>query len=527
MADGDDMVESTTKILWLVSGLGAAGAVTGAVLYVNGTFDQTKAAPETVQPVAMAPAEATPETAETAESEPETDIAPVEEAAPAEDVAAAAPDETPEPAPEPEAILPTPPSFDVVRVEADGLSLVAGRGEPRKEINVLLNQEVVENTATDRDGRFVVFVSLPASDVPRVLSLRMMVDGVAVYSEEEVILAPTPVPAPAPEIAEAVPESAVEAETPDVVAMAAPSATAPAVIVPNTTEVAEGTEDAAPEATVDTALAAIAPDTSDAPVTTVAPGTSAAPAASAVSDATPDAAVTALATPVVQDAQPDGLEPQAAPIPDVQQGASVPASVAASDSDVTVPSAVAGVTTGTTVLISRPEGVEVLQAPGSVAPGPQVTTELALDSITYDSEGEVALAGRGAGEGFVRVYLDNTPIATSRVSADGRWRTELPEVDTGVYTLRVDRLDEEGTVVARVESPFKREDPLVLAASDVNAGADTPIRAITVQPGNTLWAIARDRYGEGMAYVRVFDANRDRIRDADLIYPGQVFDLPD
>lgn len=49
----------------------------------------------------------------------------------------------------------------------------------------------------------------------------------------------------------------------------------------------------------------------------------------------------------------------------------------------------------------------------------------------------------------------------------------------------------------------------------------------TVQPGNTLWAIARERYGEGILYMQVFEANRDRIRDADLIYPGQVFVLPD
>ena len=52
------------------------------------------------------------------------------------------------------------------------------------------------------------------------------------------------------------------------------------------------------------------------------------------------------------------------------------------------------------------------------------------------------------------------------------------------------------------------------------------IRAVTVQPGNTLWAIARDNYGEGILYVRLFDANRDRIRDPDLIYPGQVFSVP-
>ena len=54
-----------------------------------------------------------------------------------------------------------------------------------------------------------------------------------------------------------------------------------------------------------------------------------------------------------------------------------------------------------------------------------------------------------------------------------------------------------------------------------------PATAITVQSGATLWAIARDRYGEGLLYVRVFEANRDTIRDPDLIYPGQVFALPE
>ncbi|MEL7206413.1 MAG: LysM peptidoglycan-binding domain-containing protein, partial [Pseudomonadota bacterium] len=54
----------------------------------------------------------------------------------------------------------------------------------------------------------------------------------------------------------------------------------------------------------------------------------------------------------------------------------------------------------------------------------------------------------------------------------------------------------------------------------------TGVRAITVQAGNTLWAISRERYGEGTAYVRIFEANRDRIRDPDLIFPGQVFRVP-
>ena len=83
-------------------------------------------------------------------------------------------------------------------------------------------------------------------------------------------------------------------------------------------------------------------------------------------------------------------------------------------------------------------------------------------------------------------------------------------------------MDASGAVTARVESPFLRESPDVLAA----AAGDGPVSSVTVQPGNTLWAIARGRYGRGIEYVRVFEANRDRIRDPDLIFPGQRLDVP-
>ena len=66
------------------------------------------------------------------------------------------------------------------------------------------------------------------------------------------------------------------------------------------------------------------------------------------------------------------------------------------------------------------------------------------------------------------------------------------------------------------------------AAADPDASPSVPpVRAVTVQPGNTLWAIARDAYGDGILYVRVFEANRGLIRDPDLIYPGQIFTVPE
>ena len=49
---------------------------------------------------------------------------------------------------------------------------------------------------------------------------------------------------------------------------------------------------------------------------------------------------------------------------------------------------------------------------------------------------------------------------------------------------------------------------------------------ITVQPGFTLWGIARENYGNGFLYVKVYEANKGQIRDPDLIYPGQIFTVP-
>jgi len=47
-----------------------------------------------------------------------------------------------------------------------------------------------------------------------------------------------------------------------------------------------------------------------------------------------------------------------------------------------------------------------------------------------------------------------------------------------------------------------------------------------VERGNSLWQIARRVYGAGTRYTIIYSANPDRIRDPNLIYPGQIFKLP-
>ena len=44
--------------------------------------------------------------------------------------------------------------------------------------------------------------------------------------------------------------------------------------------------------------------------------------------------------------------------------------------------------------------------------------------------------------------------------------------------------------------------------------------------GDSLWRISRSTYGHGIRYSVIYNANRDQIRDPDLIYPGQIFVLP-
>jgi nucleoid-associated protein YgaU len=44
--------------------------------------------------------------------------------------------------------------------------------------------------------------------------------------------------------------------------------------------------------------------------------------------------------------------------------------------------------------------------------------------------------------------------------------------------------------------------------------------------GDSLWNIARAHYGTGFQHTLIYGANKDQIRDPDLIYPGQVFSLP-
>lgn len=162
-------------------------------------------------------------------------------------------------------------------------------------------------------------------------------------------------------------------------------------------------------------------------------------------------------------------------------------------------------------------GGTVLQPPEAEGEAGIVQDGLSLDIIDYDENGQVVVGGRAPVGANIQVYIDNEPVGGVVAGADGRWqvRPENP-VAPGMHTLRVDQVEPpDAKVVARVETPFSRA-----------AFAEAAPGNIVVQPGNSLWRIARRTYGHGIRYTLIFEANKEQIRDPDLIYPGQVFALP-
>jgi nucleoid-associated protein YgaU len=222
-------------------------------------------------------------------------------------------------------------------------------------------------------------------------------------------------------------------------------------------------------------------------------------------------------------------------------------------------------------VLSQDQPTEVLQAPAA-APEPAVTEtaaaqpeatapsealaapaiSLSLDAVDYDNQGNIMFSGRGAAGSNVRLYVDNAPVGESQSGTDGRWSfVGAAQIAPGNHTLRVDEIDAAGAVANRVELPFFREEaakvaaaepvaqPEALAPAPESPATEPEVAAaaapdeqpklgrVVIQPGNNLWRISQVIYGSGVKYTVIYEANREFIRNPDLIYPGQIFKTPE
>lgn len=354
--------------------------------------------------------------------------------------------------------------FDVVRVEPSGLALFAGHGEAGQTMDVTLDGETVASVTPDALGQFVTMVPLAASETPQLLELQWQGDsGDVEIAPGAVVIAALPsVPRP---------DAAVRNDANGAVASAAPVA-APSV-PPRPASPSVGLESGVEK--TDTRTSENAPDDQ---------------------------------SPVAGDAGASSAQTDAATSGELSRA------VASADAAESV------------VINASPSPPEAfLTSRAGVAPlSPRAlpqATRLAIDNVSYGTVGEVVVQGRSGSAGEVQVSLDGKPVGAPVVLEDpGVWRVVLEGVPPGQYLLNAS-LEQAGNVISNAQIPFVRAAEEELVVTDGSS-----VNVVTVQPGYSLWRIARESYGDGIQYVQVFEANRDQINDPDLIFPGQIFTIP-
>ena len=189
-----------------------------------------------------------------------------------------------------------------------------------------------------------------------------------------------------------------------------------------------------------------------------------------------------------------------------------------------------------------------------------LSSSVAIETAEGSEGGKLFVSGRAAPGATVRLYLNDSYLASGSAGKDGKLSFSVAGgVVPGDYRVRLDHVDPvSGAVKSRAEVPFNLPARQVAAAPGgtgasidrVRASEGEPtrglkqaaaqssdekpvslvvvpeVRTAIVSRGESLWRISQRIYGEGMRYTVIYSANHDQIRNPHLIYPGQNFVLP-
>jgi nucleoid-associated protein YgaU len=104
---------------------------------------------------------------------------------------------------------------------------------------------------------------------------------------------------------------------------------------------------------------------------------------------------------------------------------------------------------------------------------------------------------------------------------DFSWTEEGGDVGTIQYSLKLKEYRE--VSARRIE--IKGQSP-VIPAKETRTDNRAKAKTYTVVKGDCLWNIARAHLGSGARYAEIYNLNRDKIKNPNLIYAGQVLKMP-
>ncbi len=204
------------------------------------------------------------------------------------------------------------------------------------------------------------------------------------------------------------------------------------------------------------------------------------------------------------------------------------AKLAATASEATASEATASEATASEAIVVDPAKADAAMpetaaaAPGKAQANSQIAASqiaaLAPSAIVWRDASRILISGTSRGGVRVAVNDAKGQFGEALVLADGAWQVAGSlDMDIAVNQLRFALFDDANQIIARYDLPVK--------ARDLAKGQDgSPL--VVVNKGDMLWRIAYHQLGEGVKYVDIVRRNQQDIADPDLIYPKQIFAVP-
>ena len=144
-----------------------------------------------------------------------------------------------------------------------------------------------------------------------------------------------------------------------------------------------------------------------------------------------------------------------------------------------------------------------------------------LESLMTDKEpfrflvSRVAPSGRLLYDTNMKVSLENYTVTEDA--------TKVPDVTVSI-TLK--QYISYSTKTVTVVKPKPEKKPVVQQKKKRETSSAPKVKTYTVKSGDCLWNIAKKYYGNGAQYTKIYNANKGKIKNPNLIYPGQVLTIP-